>query len=63
MIILNKLLTNSIWPIDKMITGCANKGQSEHGSNSNEGILHIRQSSKTAAWSLDAVYCQIQDTR
>ena len=35
----------SIWPIDKTLSGATTPGQSEPGSNGNEGVLHIPQSS------------------
>ena len=37
----NKWLNSSIWLIDGILD------QSEHGSNGNEGLFHISQSSKT----------------
>ena len=39
----------SIWPIDKTLSGATNPGQSEPGSNGNEGVLHISQISKSGA--------------
>ena len=35
----------SIWPTDWTLTVTITSGQSGPGSNSNEGVLHIRQSS------------------
>ena len=37
-------------------------GQNGPGSNDNEGVHHIPQSSKTGALHLDAVQCHVQDT-
>ena len=36
---------SSIWPIDKTLSGATNMGQSGAGSDSNEKVLHISQSS------------------
>ena len=36
--------------------------QSEPGSNGNEGVLYIPQSSRTGASPSDVVYCHIQNT-
>ena len=36
---------SSIWPIDRTLLGATTLGQSELGSNSNEEVLHIPQSS------------------
>ena len=36
---------SSIWPIDWTLSGATTSGQSEPGSDGNEGILHIPQSS------------------
>ena len=36
---------SSIWPIDKALSGATTPGQSGSGSNVNEGVLHILQSS------------------
>ena len=36
----------SIWPIDNTLSGVTTPGQSEPGSNGNEGVLYISQSSK-----------------
>ena len=36
---------NSIWPIDKTLSGANSCGQSVPGSNGNERVLHIPQSS------------------
>ena len=36
---------SSIWPIDRTLSGAIIPGQSGPGSNGNEGVLHIIQSS------------------
>ena len=36
---------SSIWPIDRTLSGATTQGQSGPGSDGNEGVLHIRQSS------------------
>ena len=38
---------SSIWPINETLSGATTRGQSEPGSNDNEGVLHILQSSRT----------------
>ena len=43
------MLNSSIWPIGKTLSGATTPGQSEPGSNSNEGVLHITKGSKTGA--------------
>ena len=43
----------SIWLIDWTLTGPTTSGQSSPGSNGNEGVLHIPQSSRTEASSSD----------
>ena len=40
---------SSIWPIDKTLSGATTLGYSGPGSNGNEEVLHIPQSSKTGA--------------
>ena len=40
---------SSIWPIDRTLSGATTSSQSGPGSNSNEGVIHISQSSKTGA--------------
>ena len=41
-----------MWPIDGTLTGITTLGQSGLGSNFNEGVFHIPQSSRTGAlWS------------
>ena len=44
-----KWLNNSIWSIDGILTDTTTPDQSGAGSNDNEGILHIPQSSMTGA--------------
>ena len=39
------MLKSSIWPIDKTLSGASTPGQSAHGNDGNEGVLHIPQSS------------------
>ena len=36
---------SSIWPIDRTLSGATTPGQSRPGSNDNEGVFHIPQSS------------------
>ena len=55
-----KWLNSSIWPIDGTLTGTIILGQS--GIGSNEGILHIPQSSRTRASTSDD-QSHILDTR
>ena len=39
-------MSNSfIWPTDRTLSGVITPGQSESGSDSNEGVLHVPQSS------------------
>ena len=45
----SKWLNSSIWPIDGALTGTSTAGQSELGSNGNEDVFHIPQTSKTGA--------------
>ena len=40
---------SSICPIDRTLSGATTPGQSGPGSDGNEGVLHIPQSSKTGA--------------
>ena len=44
-----------IWPIDRTLSGATNPGQSGLGSNSNEGILYIPQSSSITEASPDCL--------
>ena len=39
------ILFSSIWPIDRILSGATTPGQSGPGSDCNEGVLHIPQSS------------------
>ena len=39
------MLHTSIWPIDRNLSGGTTLGQSGPGSDDNEGVLHIPQSS------------------
>ena len=43
--ILGKWSNSSIWPIDVTLTDATNPDQSETGSNGNEEVLNILQSS------------------
>ena len=38
-------LFTSIWPIDRTLSDATSPGQSEPGSNGNEGLIRISQSS------------------
>ena len=51
----SKWLYTSIWTIDGTQTGTTTLGQSGSGSNGNEGVIHILQSSKMRASTSDAV--------
>ena len=42
---------SSFWPIDRTLSDAATPGQSGPGSDANEGVLHIPQSSSTAGTS------------
>ena len=44
---------SSIWPIDMTLSKATTPGQSGPGSNGNERVLHILQSSKTGVSPLD----------
>ena len=46
---------SSIWPIDMTLSGATTQGQSGPGSNGNQGVLHIPQSSKIGASPFDAL--------
>ena len=52
------ILNNSIWPINGTLIGTTTQGQSGPGSNGNEGVLPIPQSSRTRT-SHQMVYCHI----
>ena len=38
-------LFSSIWPIDRALSGATTPGKSGPGSDGNDGVLHIPQSS------------------
>ena len=44
------MLNSFIWPINRFLSGATSAGQSEPGSDGNEKILCIRQSSSLAIW-------------
>ena len=46
----------SIWPIDRAQTGATTLGQSGPGSNGNEGVIHIPQSSSNTGISLSDLF-------
>ena len=47
---------SSIWPIDRILSGVTTLGQSRPGSDDNEGVLCISQSSSiTGAWQSDPI--------
>ena len=50
----SKWLNSFIWLTDGLLTGTNTLGQSEPGSNGNDGVLHIPQSSKTGDSLLDS---------
>ena len=41
------MLNSSIWPIDRTLSSASTPSQSGPGSDGNEGVLRISQSSKT----------------
>ena len=41
----NSILNSSIWPIDRALSGASTLVQNGPGNDSNEGVLHIAQSS------------------
>ena len=51
----SKWKNSSIWHIDGTLTGTTILGHREHGSNGNEGVLYILQSSKTRTSPLDSL--------
>ena len=57
-----KWLDSSVWPIDGTLTGITTPSQSGSGINSNEGVLHIWQISRTGSSSPDAFQCYTKDT-
>ena len=46
---------SSIWLLDKTLSGATTLGQSRPGSEGNEGVLHISQSSWAGALSSDCL--------
>ena len=54
---------SSIWPIYKTLLSATTPGQSEPGSDSNEGTLHIPQSSSIIRTSPSDCLVSYQDTR
>ena len=50
-----KCLNSSIWPMDGILTDNTISGENGPGSNGNEGVFSIAQSSKTGVSSSDAV--------
>ena len=49
-------MNSSLWPIDWTLTGTATLSKSGPGSNGNEGVLYIPQSSRTGALQSDTVW-------
>ena len=43
---------SSSWPIERILSGATTQGQSGPGNDSNEGVLHIPQSSRITRASL-----------
>ena len=54
--------TTSIWSIHRILTGTTPPNQSGIGSNCNEGVLYIFQSTNTRASLSNAVYSHTKDT-
>ena len=54
---------SSIWPIYKNQSGATTSGQSEPGSDANEGWFCIPQSASITVASQSCFYCNIQGTR
>ena len=52
---------SSIWPIDRALSGVTTPGQSEPGSDGNEEVLRIPQSSRITRTSLSDCLVSIQD--
>ncbi len=47
---------SSVWPIDRTLSGATTLDQGEPGSDGNEGVLHIPQSSSISGiWSSDCL--------
>ena len=53
---------NSIWPINRTLSGATTQAQSGPGSNGNVGVLHILQSSSITRPHHQIVQCHIHDT-
>ena len=54
-------MSNSyIWLIDSSLSGATTPNQSEPGSNANEGVFYIHQSSGTGALSLDGLMSYVK---
>ena len=56
-----KRLNNSILPINRTLSGATTQGQSRPRSNGNEGVLHISQSSRNGASTLDCFVSLVGD--
>ena len=54
---------SSIWPLDRTQSGATTPGQSGRGSDSNEGVLRIHQSSSITGTSRSDCLASYQDTR
>ena len=48
--------------LDETLAGTTSQGQSGPGSNVNQGVLHIPQTSRTRASLFNAVLCHTQNT-
>ena len=56
-------MSNSyLWPIDRILLGATTPGQSEPGSDDNEGVLRIPQSSSISGASPSDIFCGISRT-
>ena len=51
------MINSSIWSIDETLTGTTNLGESQPGSNDNERVLHIPQSSNIRWFSVILRIC------
>ena len=60
---IHKYAVSSIQPIDRALSGATTPGQSGPGSDGNEGVLHIPQSSSIAGTSPSDCLVSYQDTR
>ena len=54
--------SSSIQPIDRALSGATNPGKSGPGSDGNEGVLHIPQSSSITAASPSDCLVSYEDT-